>query len=235
MGYQSFNKILSLLLFFNFHLYFYSQNYYDFGFYAGAVYYQGDINPSKLFYMPDFSYGGFLRYVFHSRWAIRCNMYAGSLNGNDARSKYSYQKIRGHYFSSPIIDITGQLELNFQSYFFGRTEKHFKWTPYVASGFTFLISSWSEQVFVPALPMSLGLKYNFTKKFSMGIEWSYRKTFSDKIDNLWWYEKLTSTKAENFMFIKQRAYFHQRDYYAFFGIFLTYKYQLKENICYEWE
>jgi len=203
----------------------YTQSYTDFGLFGGMSYYQGDINLSRLFYFPDFAYGGFIRYVFHSRWAVRGSIFTGGLNASDKKSKYNYQRIRDKSFTTPIVDITVQIELNFFPYFFGTTEKLYRWTPYVLTGCTYTISSWSETVFFISIPFGIGVKFNISKKLALGLEWAYRKALTDKLDNLYWYKKLTTTKAENYSFIKQIALARNTDFYSFIGIFFTYKFQ----------
>lgn len=206
----------------------------DFGLYAGTSYYQGEINTSKLLYSPQFAYGGFIRYAFHTRWAIRGGIFTGGLKGNDDNSKFQYQHYRHAKFSTPIVETTAQLELNFLPYRQGDKKK--KWTPYVFTGATFLIASYADHVYQPAIPFGIGLKANLAPRLGVGIEWAYRKTFTDGLDNLSWYKTLPTTTTEhNYLLNKQIAYYHQKDYYAFLGFFLTYKIRLTEEICNAWE
>lgn len=206
----------------------------DFGIFGGFSYYQGDINHSRLFYIPKPSIGGFLRYAFHTRWATRIGIYSGILKGDDNNFNNLYQKTRNANFSTPIVELTGQIELNFLPYRIGDKKKN--WTPYIFTGGTFLVASYADNVYQPVLPFGIGIKKNFSTRFSIGIEWAYRKTFTDGLDNLSWYKKLPTTTIENNHLIpKQRAYFHQKDYYAFVGIFLTYKLRFFEEICHVWE
>ncbi len=206
----------------------------DFGLYAGASYYQGDINSSKLMYAPNFAYGAFIRYAFHTRWAVRGSVFTGGLRGNDNSFKYQYQHFRHSSFSTPIVEATGQIELNFLPYRIGDKKK--KWTPYIFTGATFLIASYADHVYQPVVPFGLGLKANLTQRTGVGIEWAYRKTFTDGLDNLSWYEKIPTNTADNsYLLTKQSAYYHQKDYYSFIGIFLTYKIRLTEEVCNAWE
>jgi len=203
----------------------------DFGIFGGLSYYQGDINHSKLIYNPKPSIGGFLRYAFHTRWAIRVGIFSGTLKGNDLNFNNLYQKTRRANFSTPIVELTGQIELNFLPYRIGDKKKN--WTPYIFTGGTFLVASYADYVYQPAIPFGIGIKKNFTTNFSIGIEWAYRKTFTDGLDNLSWYKNIPTTSVENnYLLPKQFAYFHQKDYYAFIGIFFTYKLKIFEEVCY---
>lgn len=202
----------------------------DFGIFGGASYYQGDINHARLLYNPKPSIGGLLRYAFHTRWAIRASIYSGTLKGSDLSFDNNYQQFRGATFSTPVVEVTGQIECNFLPYRIGDKKKN--WTPYIATGGTFLVASYADHVYQPAIPLSIGLKKNFSTRFSVGLEWSYRKTFTDGLDNLSWYKTIPTTNTENIhLIMKQRAYFHQKDYYAFVGIFFTYKLRFFEEVC----
>lgn len=211
-----------------------AQQHLDFGLFAGGSYYQGDINASKIMYSPGFAYGAFIRYAFHNRWAARGSIFSGKLSGNDNDFKYQYQHFRNTSFSTPIVEVTGQLELNFKPYRIGDKKK--KWTPYVFTGGTFLIASYADHVYQAVIPFGIGIKANLAPRLGIGIEWAYRKTFTDGLDNLSWYKQLPTTSTEhNYLMLKQYAYFHQKDYYAFIGIFLTYKIRLTEEVCNAWE
>ncbi len=208
----------------------FSQRNLDLGFFGGGSYYQGDINASKIMYAPRPAFGAFVRYAFHTRWALRVNIFSGQLKGNDKDFSYTYQQIRSGNFSTPIIEATGQIELNFLPYRFEDKKK--KWTPYVLTGATFLIASYADHVYQPAIPFGLGVKVNISKRLAMGAEWAYRKTFTDGLDNLSGYKKLPETTTNHSVsHYKQFAYFHQKDYYAFMGIFFTYKLNLTDIRC----
>ncbi|MCX7863220.1 MAG: DUF6089 family protein [Bacteroidales bacterium] len=206
----------------------------DFGIFGGTSYYQGDINHSRLFYKPMPSFGAILRYAYHTRWAIRFSVFSGSIKGSDYNFNNNYQQFRGANFSTPIVEATGQIECNFLPYRIGDKKKN--WTPYIFTGATFLIASYADHVYQPAIPFGIGIKKNFSTRFSLGIEWAYRKTFTDGLDNLSWFEKIPTFDTENtHLILKQRAYFHQKDYYAFLGIFFTYKLRFFEEVCNAWE
>lgn len=227
--------IFILLIFFlSLHKYSNAQQNLDFGLYAGASYYQGDINSSRLVYAPSFAYGGFIRYAFHTRWAFRGSLFGGCLKGNDKNFQYKYQHLRHASFFTPIVETTAQIELNFLPYKIGDKKK--KWTPYVFTGGTFLVASYADYVYQPVIPFGIGLKANLIQKIGVGIEWAYRKTFTDGLDNLSWYEKIpTNTTDNNNITRKQSAYYHQKDYYSFLGIFLSYRIKTSEEVCHAWE
>jgi hypothetical protein len=62
-----------------------------------------------------------------------------------------------------------------------------------------------------SIPFGIGIKINVTKKITAGAEWSFRKSFNDRIDGL-----------ENPSGVY--SVIHNNDWYSFAGIFITYKF-----------
>ncbi|MBI5538990.1 MAG: hypothetical protein HY951_02960 [Bacteroidia bacterium] len=195
----------------------------DFGLFLGTSYYLGDLNNSKQFHNIHFAYGGLIRYNLGSRWAVRGSLISGGLSGDDLDFNYKYQLNRKYTFYTPIVEITGQLELNFLPYKIG--DKKHNYTPYVHIGGTFLIASYAIQPYQPAIPFGLGLKFNLLpERVGMGFEWTFRKTFTDGLDKVVWHKQMPTTTTENsYLMSKQTGYYHQRDWYSFFGLFITYQ------------
>ncbi len=203
-----------------------AQRSYDLGLWAGGSYYLGDINTSSHFKKIHFSGGVFLRYNYNSRTAIRGSLFYGTLSGVDQSSRYLYQKIRSYSFSTPILDLTGQYEFNFLPYVIGSDTKNF--SPYVSTGITFLLAMNSGNPYQITVPMGIGLKFNISEKIGAGIEYSFRKTFSDQIDNLGGIENSVTNHQSYF---KQLAYSHDNDWYAFIGFFISYNIKIDGFVC----
>jgi len=202
----------------------------DFGLFGGTSYYLGDLNASQQFYYAHPAYGGLMRYNLNSRWALRASIYGGELSGNDLDFKYKYQQFRNYSFNTPVVETTGQIELNFLPYRIGDKKNNF--TPYVNIGGTFFIAPYALQPYQPAIPFGVGLKFNFMPRIGMGIEWTFRKTFTDGIDRVVWYRNMPTTPVENsYLLDKQTGYFHQRDWYSFFGLFVTYQFKSSGVPC----
>jgi hypothetical protein len=194
----------------------------DFGIFLGTSYYLGDLNNSKQFYHPHFAYGGLMRYNLGSRWALRASIFGGGLSGDDLDFKFKYQRYRKYSFYTPIVEVTGQLELNFMQYRIG--DKRHNYTPYVHLGGTFLVASYAIQPYQPVIPFGIGFKFNVVPRIGMGLEWTFRKTFTDGLDKVGWYKHMPTTTTENsYLLNKQTGYFHQRDWYSFCGLFITYQ------------
>ena len=62
-----------------------------------------------------------------------------------------------------------------------------------------------------SLPFGVGVKVNFPSRISAGAEWSFRKSFNDRIDGV-----------ENPSGL--HSLIHNNDWYSFLGIFITFKF-----------
>ena len=188
----------------------------DIGVLLGGSYYLGDINPSKHFYSPSYTIGGIYRYNFNKRYSLRFNGLYTRLVGNDADFPERNNPLRPDVsFNTNVLDLVAQVEFNFQPYMTGNEKGEF--SPYlsVGIGYTAVISSSaSNSAVTPTgttnFPFSAGVKYNVDRRLSVGLEWSFRKTFSDTLDGV-------EGSIEN-------GLLHNNDWYAFVGVFITYKF-----------
>ena len=63
-----------------------------------------------------------------------------------------------------------------------------------------------------SFPLGFGLKYALTKKVTVAAEWSYRWTYSDRLDGL---------KEDDLLkrpYYVQRSYDPDNDWYSFLGV-----------------
>jgi hypothetical protein len=199
--------IFSLSCFFVFRTY--AQHYKaDFGIALGGDYYLGELNPSKQFHETKPDIGTFIRFNINKRFAFRISGYYMTLTGNDSNSSdlvIPYGHAKSFYTS--LLDITGQLEINFLPYLTGQESKI--GSPYIAGGIGYSLGL-SNGISLLTVPFGLGYKYNITNRLSTGLEWSFRKTFNDKIDNI------TSPNGSTTL--------HNNDWYSTFGVLITYKF-----------
>lgn len=161
----------------------YSQKSSDIGAFVGAAYYMGDVNPNKLFYKPGIAYGGIYRYNMNKRFAMRFTSTVLKLSGNDLDFDNEYQQLRKYSFSETIYDISLLFEFNFFPYH--PLIDNVPITPYTVFGASMVIApapvSTMDNL---GIPMGIGFKFNMGQTLSGGIEWQYRKTFTDNIDYL---------------------------------------------------
>jgi opacity protein-like surface antigen len=180
----------------------------DFGLFLGGGSYIGDINPGKQFYRPQPAAGLLVRLNINKRFAIRLNGTYVKLSGsaNDFPNQVlSYKP--GTSFSTNLFDFSTQLEINFLPYITG--DKKWLCSTYVSGGIGYTINISGNKNFM-TVPFGIGAKINITDRLSAGLEWSYRKTFFDRIDN---YESPLG-----------KSILHNNDWYSTYGLFITYKF-----------
>jgi hypothetical protein len=184
------------------------------GIFAGTSYYLGDINPNRQFYRPSLSLGLLYRYNINTRYSIRGNVYYADLNGSDLDFPgilHPDRPFSPASFHTSLIDIALQVEFNFLPY--QPNLRRFDYTPYIATGVAgaLIFSSNTSAENLLSFPFGIGMKVTLTSRLSAGAEYSFRKTFSDRIDGL---ENPSGTSS----------ILHNNDWYSLLGIFITYKF-----------
>ncbi|MFT5054193.1 MAG: hypothetical protein ACI97X_001218 [Oceanospirillaceae bacterium] len=180
------------------------------GIQGGVSFYMGDLNPTSVFKFVQPAGGIFYRYNFTEHWAIRGNAILGWVNANDADSDTPAQRDRNLSFSSQVLEFSLYGELNFFRYTPGDM-KHpiapfifggvalFKFNPKAeidgsqyelqplgteGQGTTFYPDLKQYSLTTMSIPFGLGVKANLSKKFSVGLEWGMRYTFTDFLDDV---------------------------------------------------
>ncbi|MHC1708264.1 MAG: DUF6089 family protein [Bacteroidales bacterium] len=179
------------------------------GVFVGGSYYLGDLNPNIQFGNTSPAFGVIYRYNLDTRWALKLNALYGTLIGDDA-SGAGWDKQRNLDFQSHVLDFSGQIELNFFPYYTGSSKYTF--TPYIFTGLALFSynprtkydGEWYDlqplgtegqgTTAYPArksyaltqlsMPFGVGLKLSISKLICMGFEWSFRKTFTDYLDDV---------------------------------------------------
>lgn len=199
----------------------------EIGVFAGVSYYLGEVNQSTLFKSPQPAISLLYKYDFNSRYAVRFSGTFARFSGNDANSNNQYQIDRNHSFNISTTEFAGLLEFNFLPY---KPSSRFEFfSPYVALGAGVLLMPTEEGGLPinPVIPFGIGFKYAANKKFGIAVEWTFRKTFSDYIDQLPKQEYTQQPIIGN----KQRTYANSKDWYSFAGITLTYKFAFGNDEC----
>jgi hypothetical protein len=182
----------------------------DYGIFLGVSSYMGDINPNRLMYSPLPAGGVFYRYNFHPRHALRVNIFAGGIKGDDLDFKNDFQLNRAASFSGMVGDLAVQFEFNFLPY--TTQGKLWDFTPYLAAGAAVTFINSASMTFQPAIPFSAGFKVNIYKNMGLEAEYGFRKTFYDNFDGL-----------KDLVAPSDFAWLHNNDWYSFAGIALTWK------------
>lgn len=201
----SVKKILLLLFFAGTAWMASAQRGWEAGFWLGASHYFGDLNTSLDLGMPGFAGGVLARFNFNERVCFKLSGNYGTVSGDDARSKNIFERARNLSFESPIVDGTAQLEFNFLPYRHGSKDEFF--TPYLLGGFNvFYFNPKAEldgQIYElrplgtegqfkgkEYYGVSAGLAYGFGFKVDLSYEWSVnielsgRRLFTDYLDDV---------------------------------------------------
>jgi hypothetical protein len=203
-------KKLGLLLVF-FTIFSTGQAQLEIGGFVGGSYYIGEINPTIPFRQTNLAYGVLFRYALNARWAVKANVYEGSLTGDDLVVKYNEN--RSLKFKSEITELAGVGEFNFLPYFTGSKKNYV--TPYIFAGVGVVFynpkvgdvklrdmytegqeaaekldpDNSSDRNYSTAsfcIPFGIGVKYSFSKRIAATLEWGMRKSWTDYIDDISW-------------------------------------------------
>ena len=222
---------------------------------VGGCYYLGDLNPAKHFLNTDIAYGVVARYNIDARWAAKISAVHSNIKGNSSSS--TFLPDNGLSFTSTLTDIEGVAEFNFMPYFTGSRVNVI--SPYIYSGFSVfffnpmrdgisLRSKGTEGQTTPyskvsfSIPFGLGVKLSLTKRLGLQAYWEMHKTFNDYLDDVsTTYYLDSSTNPDKYSDPTldhkpgmQRGNASNKDWYAFFGLAVTYKFNLfSSNRCRE--
>lgn len=173
---------------------------------GGVSYYLGEFNPKKQFHDCRLAAGGLIRYNFSDRLAAKAVVSYNGIKGTyTAKSADRYRAPAGAivdrgegqsevvpadlHFSNGLIDISLSAEVNWRSFdhFFRKEQTRF--TPYATLGLgCTCYRSWvkgdRKRRFVVSLPVGLGCKWKATHFLRLGLEWTFHKTFTDRLDTV---------------------------------------------------
>lgn len=126
--------------------------------------------------------------------------------------KNDFQQDRGLSFTTSFMDLALNAEFNFFQY--RPTKRKDNYSPYVTGGigYNLVFSPDVRGSTAVVLAYGAGFKFNVSKRVSSGIEWTFRKTFNDRLDGI---ENPGADYA---------TFNHNNDWYSIVGIFVTYKF-----------
>ena len=184
----------------------------DLGLIAGSSYYLGDLNPTRHFYAPSFAGGVIARYNLNPRNSFRFSGIYGSVRVGDLGPDVANGLQDPSSFNSRILDLAFTTEFNFMPYATTKIRKE-RYTPYVTGGVGYMVRLSSEVETEPTITLAFGggFKYNLSVRFGVGLEWTFRKAFSDLVD-------VQENPGQT-----NNVFFHNKDWYSIVGVFVTYK------------
>lgn len=199
----------------------------EIGIFAGTSYYMGELNQSKIFYEPSIALSALYKINFNDRYALRMSASYAQLQGDDAKAANKYPQMRDHRFNINISEFSTILEFSFLPY---KPHSRFEYfSPYISLGIGIMLMP-SEEGKIPihpVIPFGIGFKYALTQRIGIAAEWTYRKTFTDYIDQIPQQKYSKTLSIEN----KQITNNKNKDWYSFAGITLTYKFALGNSKC----
>ncbi len=211
------------------------------GLFLGASYYNGDLNPDRLFYRSKPSVGGIVRVVFNERLAFKGTMTLVEIQGEYPQSGIQYPTSSGrssafYGFQRTIADFSTQVEINFFDYDQPFRRKETRFTPFVSTGlaYTFFSRYGSDESggsenphFILSLPFGVGVKWKPVDWLHVGLEWSFRKTFVDDLD----YIGPGDIDPSDPYGFQQPSDWHNNDWYSIAGVFFTFDLFHKKVSC----
>ena len=187
------------------------------GGFVGTSYYNGDFNPDVPFTNLGRAIGIIYRHHFNQRHILKYNFTYSVLNGK-VSDHFVPNPPPGGSFKKSAYDMAVQFEFNFFRYNELSTGKY-DFTPYLSSGIfvSAMFESFNPKNFILGIPVAIGINYNIKNRLTIGIEYGYRLSFSDEIDNtLNGYDIFGNPPKNN-------SIFHNNDIYAFAGLFVTWR------------
>ena len=234
------------------------------GGWLGVSHYFGDLNTNFDLKRPGFAGGAVFRYNFNDRLCLKMGANYGSLSADDKNSTNVFEQRRNLNFKSIIVDGTGQLEFNFMPYNYFDKSQWF--SPYLFAGlgvYHFNPKAKANGTWTELRPLGTegqfpGLEYYTTQMafvygggfkialsevWSLNIEISARKLFTDYLDDVSkTYPNINEVRKQHGeiavqlsdpsipdvdgkkigQFGRQRGDSKSNDMYTFFGVSLLY-------------
>ena len=171
----------------------------------GVSHYFGDLNTTFDVMHPGLAASAIARFNFNDRICLKMSANYGTVSADDKNSNNKYELQRNLRFKSMIIDGAAQMEFNFLPYnYFDRTQR---FSPYLFLGinvFNFNPKAKYEDKWYNLRPLGTegqfrgeeyyttqmglvyggGLKIAFNEEWSMNLEISARKLFTDYLDDV---------------------------------------------------
>ncbi len=215
----------------------------EFGLLGGFSYYTGDLNPeghlNTQFY--HLGFGAYYRKNYNPRVSMRYMLLRGRLSGADSYFDNVYQQKRNLDFTTSVTELSSLIEFNFFR-FSAVKERSMPITPFAfigLGGFYFspertvkgttldLQAQSAEGVKYSkinvAIPFGMGVKFRYTDRLFMSLEYGMRKTFTDYIDDV------STIYPKNFY---QRGDSKSNDWYQYIGLTLSFRIGPKITDCY---
>lgn len=175
----------------------------------------------------NFSVDALFRFVLNPRMAVKLELGYNFIKGSTEGVGEFYptettmpgaQRL-SYSMSGGIVDLAAMYELHFLPYGWYRNYLgHKRITPYVQLGAGVLYST-PGKAFSVQFPIGVGLKWKVARRVNLGLDWTFRFTLSDGLDNL---KDPTGISVSGF---------HGKDFYSKTMLTLTYDISPKCPTC----
>jgi len=203
----------------------------EIGIFAGGSNFVGDVGKENYIDPNSVALGLVYKWNKSTRHAWRFSVMHSTLQIDDANAESLARQQRNYALENKITEISAGLEFNF--FEFNLHDLGFKITPYVHTGLNYF---WYDSMYFASgvaekdgekarsfsIPMTLGIKFNLSQSWILGLESSVRYTFADDIDG----SHPKNDRYENLSF----GNLNSNDWYVFTGFTLTYTFG--RNPCY---
>ncbi len=209
----------------------YGQSYrIEIGGLGGISSYSGDANQTKLFEEVHPAYGVLMRYHLNRRFSIKGNLLSAGISGTTNDKLEQYPGAEALDFSRRLLD--GGLQIEFNFYEFGAADYYpgaANVSPYVLCGIGLTGYKTGKNTLTTNIPLGLGIKLKLPARFNLGLECTYRMSFSDKLD----YTPQTNLFHLDDPWIAQSAWNKNKDSYFVLAFYLSYDLFYIGSKCYK--
>jgi opacity protein-like surface antigen len=151
----------------------------------------------------------------------------GGISGNTQNTDNVFFEDAETEFSRTFYELGGQIEFNFLPYSdkFAYLQTS-RIAPYTFGGFGFTYASGEKSFFSPNLSVGVGVKYKIKNRINLGLEYSFRKLFSDSFD---------SPNKEGFNlddpYNVKSGFLKNKDWYSIFMFSITWDFGPNDRAC----
>jgi len=197
----------------------------DFGLFVGTSQYNGDVNMEKAYNNPHWTASLWYKRVYNERYSLRFAITYGELQSSDTDFLNEYQQNREYYFEDHnLYEFSSVVEFNFFEITEDIDENNF--SPYLVGGVAVFsaigVDKWYQAF---SLPIGAGLKFRLSPRIELDVEWVFRKTSTDNLDNLAQYQKYGLKR------FKQQSFTETKDWYSLLGATFVISFMNTKSPC----
>ncbi len=185
---------------------------------VGTSFYLGDTNATQLYQQVKPAFGAIYRHNINYRWAIKGQLLTGGISGDTKLNDNRYPNGANYSFDNQLFDLGVQAEFNFFNYGMGMSYLGTsRIAPYLSFGLGLVTTGdvWSANI-----PIGVGLKYKIAPRWNVGIDFSLRKSFTDRLD---------SNELDD-PYVIESSWLKNTDWYSFTLLTVSYDLgKIKEN------